>query len=67
MYNLTHDAETEGIDAELDFKQAEYGKRIVATRSTQSAEHCGKVFVTRNLRRMAQFANEFSDIEIVSV
>jgi predicted nuclease of restriction endonuclease-like (RecB) superfamily len=50
----------------LDFKRAEYGKRIVAMLSTQLVEQYGKVFVARNLRRMAQFASEFSDIEIVS-
>jgi predicted nuclease of restriction endonuclease-like (RecB) superfamily len=50
----------------LDGERAEYGKRIVATLSTQLVEQYGKVFVARNLRRMAQFAVEFNDIEIVS-
>jgi predicted nuclease of restriction endonuclease-like (RecB) superfamily len=50
----------------LDGGRAEYGKRIVSKLSTQLVERYGKVFVVRNLRRMAQFANEFHDAEIVS-
>jgi predicted nuclease of restriction endonuclease-like (RecB) superfamily len=50
----------------LDGERAEYGKRIVSTLSTQLAERYGKVFSVRNLRRMAQFASEFHEVEIVS-
>lgn len=50
----------------LDGERAGYGKRIVATLSTQLVKQFGKAFVARNIRRMAQFANEFDDIEIVS-
>jgi predicted nuclease of restriction endonuclease-like (RecB) superfamily len=50
----------------LGGERAEYGKRIVATLSTQLVERYGKAFVARNLRRMAQFANEFDNVEIVS-
>jgi hypothetical protein len=49
-----------------DGERTKYGKRIVATHSTQLVVQYGKVFVPRNLRRMAQFADEFNDIEIVS-
>jgi hypothetical protein len=34
----------------LDGERAEYGKRIVATLSTQLVKQYGKVFVARNLR-----------------
>jgi predicted nuclease of restriction endonuclease-like (RecB) superfamily len=50
----------------LDFKRAEYGKLIVTTLSIQLVEQYGNVFGVRNIRRMAQFADEFPDIEIVS-
>ena len=50
----------------LQNKRAEYGKQIVSTLSTQLKEKYGRNFELRNLRRMMQFADEFSDIEIVS-
>ena len=50
----------------LDFKRAAYGRQIVSTLSTQLVEVYGSTFELRNLRRMLQFAEEFSDGEIVS-
>jgi len=50
----------------LQNKRAEYGKQIVSTLSTQLKEKYGRSFELRNLRRMMQFADEFSDAEIVS-
>ena len=46
--------------------RGEYGKRIVALLAQQLVERYGKSFELRNLRRMVQFAEEFTDIEIVS-
>ena len=51
----------------LDSKRAEYGKRIVATLSQKLVERYDKVFELRNLRRMIQFANDFPNMEIVSM
>ena len=53
-------------DVILKNKRAEYGKQIVSTLSTQLKTKYGKSFEFRNLRRMMQFADDFSDIEIVS-
>ena len=50
----------------LNNQRAEYGKEIVGTVARQLAELYGKSFEERNLRRMMQFADQFSDIEIVS-
>jgi predicted nuclease of restriction endonuclease-like (RecB) superfamily len=50
----------------LGRERAEYGKQIVSTLSTQLIEKYGKGFELRNIRRMSQFAKEFSDMEIVS-
>jgi predicted nuclease of restriction endonuclease-like (RecB) superfamily len=50
----------------LENKRAEYGKEIVATVSIQLVEKYGKSFELRNLRRMMQFAEVFTDFEIVS-
>jgi predicted nuclease of restriction endonuclease-like (RecB) superfamily len=50
----------------LDGERGKYGKQIVSTLSTQLEARYGKSFELRNLRRMVQFANKFSDIEIVS-
>ena len=50
----------------LQNNRADYGKQIVSTLSTQLVERYGKNFEIRNLRRMMQFAEQFSDIEIVS-
>ena len=49
----------------LQNKRADYGKRIVATLSTQLETKYGRNFEEKNLRRMLQFAEQFTDIEIV--
>ncbi|GHV25105.1 hypothetical protein FACS189465_2850 [Clostridia bacterium] len=43
-----------------------YGKQIVAGLSQQLVKKHGKNFELRNLRRMMQFAEQFTDFEIVS-
>ena len=50
----------------LENKRADYGKQIVSTLATQLTKMYGRSFEARNLRRMMQFAEQFSDIEIVS-
>jgi len=50
----------------LENKRAEYGKQIVSTVSAQLVKLYGRSFTDRNLRRMMQFAEEFSDISIVT-
>ena len=51
----------------LGNERAEYGKQIVSQVATQlQAEYGEKGFEPRNIRRMMQFAQEFSDLEIVS-
>lgn len=49
----------------LQNKRADYGKQIVSTLSTQLESAYGKNFELRNLRRMMQFAEQFTDLEIV--
>lgn len=49
----------------LDNQRAEYGKQIVATLSRQLIVEYGRSYEEKNLRRMIQFANQFSDIENV--
>ena len=49
----------------LQNKRADYGKQIVSTLSTELKERYGRNFELGNLRRMIQFADQFSDIEIV--
>ena len=44
---------------------ADYGKQIVSTLSTQLKSNYGRNFEERNLRRMLQFAKQFSEYEIV--
>ena len=46
----------------LDFKRAEYGKKIFATLSRKLVETYGNSFEEKNLYRMTQFANKFTDI-----
>ena len=53
-------------DDVLQNKRADYGKQIVSALTTQLTEKYGRSFETRNLRRMMQFAEQFSDFEIVS-
>jgi len=50
----------------LNNDRAEYGKHIMSTVSTHLTEEYGRNFELRNLRRMRQFAEQFTDIEIVS-
>jgi predicted nuclease of restriction endonuclease-like (RecB) superfamily len=49
----------------LKNKRAAYAKAIVSTLSTQLTERYGKSFEERNLRRMIQFAEQFTEFEIV--
>ena len=49
----------------LQNRRAEYGKQIVSTLSTQLKNKYGKNFELRNVQRMMQFAEQFTDIEIV--
>lgn len=49
----------------LQEKRAEYGEQIVATLSRQLVVEFGRGFEQKNLRRMIQFAEVFSDHEIV--
>ena len=50
----------------LENKRADYGKKIVARVATQLTEKYGSSFASRNLRRMMQLAEQFTDFEIVS-
>ena len=50
----------------LQEKRAEYGERIVSALGTQLTREFGRGFGTRNLFRMARFAEVFPDIKIVS-
>jgi predicted nuclease of restriction endonuclease-like (RecB) superfamily len=50
----------------LDYKRAEYGKKILATLSRQLIQKYGNSFELSKLRRMLQFAEIFSDAEIVA-
>jgi predicted nuclease of restriction endonuclease-like (RecB) superfamily len=49
----------------LQNKRAEYGKQIVPTVSAQLENRYGRNFTEKNVRRMMQFADQFTDIEIV--
>ena len=49
----------------LKNKRAEYAKQIVSTLSTQLKERYGNNFELRNLRRMMQFAEQFTDYQTV--
>lgn len=49
----------------LQNKRAEYAKNIVSTVSTQLKAKYGRNFELRNLRRMIQFAEQFSNEQIV--
>jgi len=50
----------------LQNERAEYGQKIVATVSRQLSADYGKGFVEKSLRRMIQFAEVFSEKEIVA-
>lgn len=49
----------------LQNKRADYGKQIVATLSRELVERFGSSYEERNLRRMIQFAELYSDLEKV--
>ncbi|OFX23774.1 MAG: hypothetical protein A2033_11655 [Bacteroidetes bacterium GWA2_31_9] len=49
----------------LQNKRADYGKQIVVTLSRQLTEKYGRNFEEKNLRRMLQFAELYSDFQIV--
>jgi predicted nuclease of restriction endonuclease-like (RecB) superfamily len=49
----------------LQNKRAAYGKQIVPTLSTQLENKYGRNFEEKNLRRMMQFAEQFTDFQIV--
>jgi predicted nuclease of restriction endonuclease-like (RecB) superfamily len=52
-------------DEILRNKRAEYAKQIVSTVSTQLRSQYGRNFEIRNLRRMMQFAEQFTKLETV--
>lgn len=49
----------------LQNKRADYGKQIVVTLSRELTKKYGKNFEEKNLRRMLQFAEQFTDNSIV--
>ena len=49
----------------LNNERAEYGKEIVSPVATQLVKEFGRNFELKNLYRMMQFANDFTEIEIV--
>ncbi len=53
-------------DEILKNERAEYGKQIVPTVAAQLEHRYGRSFTERNVRRMTQFATDFSDFAIVS-
>jgi hypothetical protein len=53
-------------DEILQNERAAYGKQIVASLSRQLSLEFGKSFTEKNLRRMIQFNEAFSDFEIVA-
>ncbi len=55
------------INAEiLKKKQADYGKQILSTLSTKLKIQYGRNFEERNLRRMIQFSEKFTDYQIIA-
>ena len=50
----------------LEKKRADYGKKIVSVLSAQLMVKYSSTYELRNLRRMMQFNEQFSDFEIVS-
>jgi predicted nuclease of restriction endonuclease-like (RecB) superfamily len=50
----------------LNNKRADYGKQIITTLGKQLEEQYGKGFSVKNLRRMMQFYEVFSDKQIVA-
>jgi predicted nuclease of restriction endonuclease-like (RecB) superfamily len=50
----------------LENQRAEYGKEVIPHVATQLANKYGRSFQEKNLRRMMQFAEVFSDYQIVA-
>jgi len=50
----------------LNNQRAEYGEKIVANVAVQLEQQFGRSYTLRNVRRMMQFADIFSDIQIVT-
>ena len=50
----------------LENKRADYGKKVVPQLASRLTEKHGSSFALRNLRRMMQFVEQFSNFEIVS-
>jgi len=50
----------------LQNKRAEYGKQIVPTVSAQLENKYGRNFTEKNVRRMIKFAEQFTDLTIMS-
>lgn len=53
-------------DHVLNNQRAEYGEKIVATIAKLLEKQYGRSYTLRNLRRMMQFAQKFSDLKIVT-
>lgn len=49
----------------LQHRRAEYGKQIVVTLSRELVTKFGRNYEEKNLRRMIQFAETYSDVENV--
>ena len=50
----------------LNNQRAEYGEKLVANLAKQLEQQFGRSYTLRNVRRMMQFAEEFSDLNIVT-
>lgn len=50
----------------LNHERAEYGEKVIETVAVELEQQFGKSFALRNVRRMMQFAEVFSDFTIVS-
>jgi hypothetical protein len=56
----------QGVNEEiLQNQRADYGKRIVVTLARQLTEKYGRNFEEKNLRRMLQLAEQFTEEQIV--
>ena len=49
----------------LNYQRAEYGKEVISKLSVQLVAQYGRNYEEKNLRRMLQFAEQFTDFEIV--
>ena len=50
----------------LDYRRAAYGKMILSELATKLVERYGRSFAERNIYRMMQFVEQFTDPEILS-